>query len=463
MALWWLVACVSDKDEGSSDLGPSSGDTGSTTPDFVLGCRPDPDNAVRAVCGFDRDGTGPISVTLEGAGEAPRTFEGDPDLLIGEVVGWGLLQDTDWTWTMTDRGEVIGSGTFRTPTLPLAYDPIVDLIVPGPSSVDHTLFSLSCGRGPALFVLDAQNRVRWYQDAGDRGFISAFEQTDRGTVAALMDRSLVGEWAFDGTEVTSAEYPDLLPHRVHHAVEGSGGALRMLDAQLLRYSSLDYVIDGITEVRDGAATHVWDVRQILDPVGQPGELAGAYWLTIFPTGIDFAHMNSFDTQDDGGFFLTLKHLDTIARVNADGTLRWHMYGERHDTLFFGPEMAVSSSAGLDAAFQHPHHVNTTPWGTVLVFDNGDPRTGATTARAVEMTIDEDALTADVIRAWDLGVSCPVQSSVFPLSDGSLLAACAAAKQTFELDDTGIRRNSSISCRDGGPATSFVRVQPIAFP
>jgi Arylsulfotransferase (ASST) len=240
-----------------------------------------------------------------------------------------------------------------------------------------------------------------------------------------------------------------------------GTSLYVLDAQTVRLGDgLDYIVDGVTRIDDGLGTHLWDTTQIVDPLGLPGLSSSPYWLGTFGSAIDFAHANAIDVQEDGSWVMSLKHLDAIARVNADGSLRWVISGEPSKATFYGPSIPLLAVKGLETSFQHPHSVGLSPSGTVLVFDNGDVVAGEPFSRVIELAVDEASLQAEIVGAWELGVVCPVQSSVYALPDGSLLAACAATKELFELDEAGIRRRSMLSCRDGAPGNSFVRVQPL---
>jgi hypothetical protein len=453
-----LLACK-EPEGPEPEPEPETGDTSVPEPQGP-GCFVS-DNMLRLLCTYERDTTGPFEVQLSQEGESLRVIAGDPEATSLSILIWDLLEDTLYSWTLLDRGTVVLQGEVRTGLVPGDIAPVVNVLVDGPTSVDRVLLPFGCSVGPAMLVMDGQDRVRWYQEAGSAGLITGFDWTDRSTVSAIVGRTRAVEWDLTGAVQTEVVRGAGLERALHHAVVGRGGQLLALDAEAVLYpDGNEYVVDGIVELTAQGGQRLWSTADVLDPQGLTSEGELFYWSTLFPGAVDFGHANSIELWN-GDWLLSLKHLDTVLRIDPDtGEVIWWLTGflDAPEAIFGGQRLTLISSAGLDPTFQHQHHANPSPWGTLLLVDNGSE--GAST-RILDIAIDETAGTADVLRAWDLGVDCPVQSSAFGLPDGTVLATCARTREMFELDRTGIRRRVLLSCGDDQASLSFVRAQPIS--
>ncbi|MCA9492221.1 MAG: aryl-sulfate sulfotransferase [Myxococcales bacterium] len=446
-----LAACSGGDDTAETDA-PSptddahetaapTGDTAQTTPD---GCHVGDDLKVR--CPFSRTEPGPIELTLELPVDGTTlSFTGDPTALSGELVGWDVVAGEDVFASVLDRGNLVDSALLPVP-VPASADIVVTVEVDGPSVVDRVVFPFACSGDPQLMALDARGRVRWLQPSGGgTQVMPTFATSGRGGVVAVTARESLREWRWDGTKVLDLELLDgSLPRLVHHALDTSGENTFVLDATSQTLSDgQDYIVDGVTRIAGGEATHAWDMLQIVDPVGLPGVSGPSYWFQYLGS-IDTVHLNSIDVLADGSWLLSLKHLDTVVKVGRNGQVQWSLLGTPTPLAFQAEALTVADK--LDPTFQYPHHANLSPWGTLLLSDNGR---GSETTRIVEFAVDEGARTAVVLRAWDLGMECPVQGSAIGMPDHSVLAVCSRTRTLFELDDDGIRRQTQISCQDGG--------------
>jgi hypothetical protein len=466
----WFIVQGCDGELAHPPPVPVGTETGTIEPPSEPGCRPDPANELRARCSLTRDGTGPIEVIVRQAdGAESVVFTGDAGATDLEIVVWDLLALTAYEYDLVDRGETVLHGTFVTEAVRDSLRPLLEPVLDGPSSLgddDRILFSLGCTEGPALMLVDAEGRLRWYERAtAELGGISGFDLTDRGTVVAAMGRRRILEVGFDGLARADLTYGFELDRFVHHAVVGPDDRILALDTEAVEYpDGKRYLVDGVTEIAGGRAAHVWDVARILDPEGLPSG-DPLYWSAQFVGAVDFAHENSIAVLDDGGWLLSFKHLDTLVRLDPDAALtpRWTLTSGTTAAVFDAPALELVSSAGLDPSFHHPHHANPSPWGTVLLVDNGN---GIDTTRILELRIDEDAGQADVIAEWDLGASCPVQSSAYGRPDGTILATCSRTRELFELDRDlpgVVRRRVAVRCADGAGGSSFVRALPVTLP
>ncbi|MEZ4238263.1 MAG: aryl-sulfate sulfotransferase [Myxococcota bacterium] len=422
-------------------------------------CALDPDNALRARC----LGAGPLSVGVVPAdgSEPSATFESDGD----EVVLWDLRGDTDYAYELHDaRGTRLATFTTGTPSTAPQLEEELALGPTRLTDLDRVLFPLTCTDGTALYAIDGAGRLRWYQPLPDTPAVSGLALTDRGTIAVTASRSVIRELGFDGSVVLTAKRGTELDRYVHHGLVGPDERILALDDHAVPYDDgLTYLVDGVTEIADGVATHVWDIAEILDPRGLPtGD--PVYWSLQAPGAVDFGHENGIDVADDGDWLLTFKQLDLLLRLDPDHEPRWVLSGG--DTPEGGlppgvPALALTSSAGLDPTFQHPHHPLAAPDGTLLLLDNGDR--GAE-SRVLQLRIDDEEGTADVVGAWPLGDACPVQSSAFPLSDGTLLAACTQTSRLSELRPGGVvHRRLQVTCADGTVPRGMVGAVPFTRP
>ncbi|MEQ1507466.1 MAG: aryl-sulfate sulfotransferase [Myxococcota bacterium] len=426
------------------------------------------DNALRVVCAVPRrDATGPIALHLASDDDGGDVvYPGDGADLDPILTGYDLLQGTAYAWSVVDRGVELASGEVRTGYVDPGLIPSTTVTIDGRSSIDRVLLPFGCDGVGALVILDGEGRIRWYQTF-PLGSVTGFDYTDRDTIVAVLGRSRVIEWALDGTELLDLATGNGLERLVHHNVVGQGGRLLVLDTEPEVLSDgQSYLLDGVTEIVGGVGTHVWDVGAILDPVGLVEPSAVGYWEILFPTAIDFAHENAIEvTHDDtpGEWIVSLKHLHSVVRIDADGRVRWSLTGTPNPVVFDGPALTLSGVDGVDPTFFFQHHASLTDEGHLLLVDNGTGRDTDPT-RVVELAIDEQALTATAIRDWSFGEACPTQGSAYPLPDGTILATCARYHDLFELDAEGIRRQVHLGCQNplaaGG---NFVRAQPVTLP
>ncbi|MCB9683798.1 MAG: aryl-sulfate sulfotransferase [Alphaproteobacteria bacterium] len=455
-----LVACSGGSDAETDTTSPTdlTHETGAPTGETATtpaGCRVDDDLKVR--CPFSRSEPGALELVLElPVDGTTRSFAGEPTALTGELVGWDVVAGEDVFASVLDHGVVVDSALLSVPVPPSA-DIVVTVEVDGPSVVDRVAFPFACSGDPQLMALDARGRVRWLQPSGGgTQVMPTFATSGRGGVVAVTSREALREWRWDGTQVLDLELADgTLPRLVHHALDTSGEETFVLDADSQTLSDAeDYIIDGVTHISGGQASHVWDILDVMDPVGLPGPAGPSYWFQFLGSR-DTVHVNSIDVQPDGTWILSLKHLDTVVKVGRNGQVLWSLLGTP-TPLAFQAEALTLTSDKLDPTFQYPHHASTTPWGTLLLIDNGR---GSQTTRILEFAIDEGAREATPLRAWDLGMECPVQGSAFGMPDHSVLALCARTRTLFELDDEGIRRQMSITCREDGGGPAIARAYP----
>lgn len=129
-------------------------------------------------------------------------------------------------------------------------------------------------------------------------------------------------------------------------------------------------------------------------------------------GIEPAHVNSVDIDPaDGNWVISMRTVSQVRKVDrTTGETLWILGGSGSDFTFV-------DDARLDgwSGFSSQHSARVTGPNTVMVFDNSfvifTGFTGDT--RMVEYLLDHDAMTATIIRSWDLvgAEGTPVGGSV----------------------------------------------------
>jgi len=427
------------------------------------GCAVEDPNGLRAVCHVSREAAGPVEVAIVLLDGSFRSFPGDPTLLEQDVRVWDLVPDEPFTWEIREGDVVLRRGTLTAGTVPANANVRLDVDIDGASAIDRVLVPVSCnGPAPTLVVLDALGRVRWFVSPDVTTLPVSFGQTADGTIAMSAGRYALFAWSSDGTLIHDLRVGVDLERPLHHSLTGENGEILVLDATATTLSDGNvYIDEGITRVwSDGTSERAWDILQVVDPtaLGEPQIPVGfGYWTLTFEGAIDFAHVNGIALAGDGDLLVSFKNLDTIARLDLSApAIEWALAGSDRATAW--PELHLAA-VDEPVVFEAPHTPRLAPWGSLLFMNSGLPPAHSS---VMEVAIDEVASTAEAVRSWDLDVSCPVHSSVHGLEDGSVLAACAATGQLFELDDGGIRRRSHVACNDGDGPGLVLGAQPIHY-
>jgi hypothetical protein len=427
------------------------------------GCEIDPLNPLRAVCSVVREEAGPVEVVTVLDDGSVRTVPGDPDLLDQDIRVWDLVPEEPFRWEIREGDAVTEQGTLTAGSLPSNADVLVTVEVEGETRIERVLLPVSCdGPEPTLVVLDALGRVRWFASPDSSLLPVSFGQTADGTFAMAAGRYDLFAWAPDGTLIHDLRVGVDLERPMHHSLTGENGEILVLDATAETLSDGKvYIDEGITRVwPDGTSERAWNILQVVDPtgLGEPQIPIGfGYWTLTFDGAIDFAHVNGVALAGEGDLLISLKNLDTIVRLDpVTPAIEWALAGSGRAAAWLDLHLAAS---GDPVVFQAPHTPRLAPWGSILFMNSGLPPALTT---VMEVEVDEEAATATTTRTWDLGVSCPVHSSVHGLDDGSVFAACAATGQLFELGDNGIRRRSKVTCAAGRGPGLVLGAQPIHY-
>jgi hypothetical protein len=189
-----------------------------------------------------------------------------------------------------------------------------------------------------------------------------------------------------------------------------------------------------------------DKDEPVPPTGGGGDCDAPYWTNNFEPKlpIDWTHANSIFASMDGSdevLDLSLRSWNQVLRLDELGNVEWMLSGDGLATTPVSP-LTLTTSLTTTAAFENQHDAHAGPSGTLYLFDNGD---STSKSRALRMTVDVSAGTADIDRAWLLVNSagtaqlpfCPTQGSAQEVpgaADTVALATCPGEKVIEELTD-----------------------------
>ena len=386
----------------------------------------------RLTLAFDR----PVVVTAELATETPSgderiehiTYLAAADTL--ELPVHGLAPGATSTLTLRARDTVSG-GVLDLDPLSITTDPLppsfpqIDALATAPdrSEPGYWLVSMGVPGGPFwLAMLDPTDlSVAWlYTGAIDWGDVRVSE---RGTLIGLWggvhEVDLLGEtlqrWIHPSHSATEIDTPIpwlSLHHEVYPLADGSMLALTTGTTAVEAYPT-DY--DDPTPV--GPATLADDHAVWFDADGGVlGDLAmsdrldtqriGFGSLGRIGAGYDWVHTNAVVPDPTGGFLVSSRHQDAIAKFDALGELAWILGDPAGWSAPFAPHL-LQPEPGT-SWFYHQHGPNFDDNGHLVMFDNRmvthTPYTPEPieepASRVVAYEIDEAAMTVRELWSWE---------------------------------------------------------------
>ncbi len=311
-----------------------------------------------------------LSLTLDDEDAGSHAMTRDGDALRADLNGLPPLTAADYAISPASGRTCTGSFTTdnlppELPELTVTRQEVVEM------SPEPLLLGTLMGQTPALFIIDRQGRLRWHQLIDDDAIVSdvhlvdgvirsnRYDQERIADIAVVADTTLWGEAA--------GEVRTEWGHHVFAPLPDGGLAWPALDIREWTDpdsgETLDVVGDRILTT-DGEVFSVWDVAT---PDIDPDSGQGFYDL-----GYDWTHANALQALDDGGYLLSLGHLDEVYAISADGDV----------TASYHPS---DVSSGTPWHFQHD--ANLTDAGTLLLVSH---EAEATVAR--EYAIGPDGLT-----------------------------------------------------------------------
>lgn len=187
---------------------------------------------------------------------------------------------------------------------------------------------------------------------------------------------------------------------------------------------LDIVIQEITPNKE--VVFEWRPRDYI-PVED------AIGVDFFSPGIiDYIHSNAIDLDTDSTLLLCSRHLNEVERINRrTGELIWRLGNRVREKGFEFPNDPN--------AFSYQHDAQRLENGNILIFDNGNYRSGQRYSRVVEYALDEKNKIADLVWEYknELGTISDFMGSAQRLSNGNTVIGWGGTVPTFtEVSPSG---------------------------
>jgi hypothetical protein len=165
--------------------------------------------------------------------------------------------------------------------------------------------------------------------------------------------------------------------------------------------------------------------------------------------VDVHHANALDLLADGNILLSLRHTDTLYKIDrTSGDILWRLGGARSDFSF---------AADPTAGFSHQHFARQLEGGDLLLLDNGNLHSPPA-SRVAQYRLDEAAHTATLV--WEhrhrkaLYTNCC--GSTVRLPTGNTLTAWGTTGIIEEVDPSG-----ALLWEMTVPDSIVYRAQPVA--
>jgi len=454
----WMFALMAGCSANPSETPPVA------SPDWTVTCGTSTDNALRLVCTLEGVTNGPVTVAI-----TERELLDSPaqaqTIAVGEsAVFWGFLPEEAVVWTATS-GTQVQTGTAELGALPDALS--VQWNIEGSAEVGPFLVNQPCGNTAALYVVDRDGRIRWYQDFPEDslptfgGNIHAYAVTPDGTLLVGLQRDELRRIALDGRVLARTFATDIGPAaRFHHDAYATSNRIYALFAEPVTCPDATYVLDGIAVYdTDLNPLTTWRLADHVDPCLTGGP-AGGFWQSTFDLAIDWSHANSvWATDDDGTLLVSLRHQDAVIALPGPDrpewpSVDWVLTGTDAHALA-GDFTWQSPADGPLHGFDGQHHATLTESGTLTVFDNSSAER-SDGSRGVEIQLDGEAAT--VVAEWPLDTFCAIQGATEAQADGTALVTCSTeARVTLVAPfDPEPLWSLSAQCDPGTAANSISR-------
>jgi arylsulfate sulfotransferase len=337
----------------------------------------------------------------------------------------GLVPDSTYTVTVTFTDaagtSVVSNPPLQAVTPPLPADfPEILVSVSQPEKMEpgYTLLDRVTGTDYQIIV-DADGDVVWYSTVAGR-------DTVRLLNGHLRWRSNTSIWEFDllGNQEPSIALGAANLH--HEFFRTAYGAYLSLSREIITvndYPTSDTDPAAPTQTAqieadvmvefglDGALLDSWSLADIIDPTR-----IGYMSLDADESGVyDWSHSNAIihDHRDDS-IIVSVRHQDAVIKFSrATGELVWIL--GPHDNWKPEYQPFLLQPVGPLSWQYHQHAMMITPFGTLLMFDNGNFRASpfdgnpvlSGPSRAVEYAIDEDNM--EVSQVWEYGAESPADA------------------------------------------------------
>ncbi len=380
------------------------------------------ENALRISCTTTLDAPGTATLTLAAPGAATRTFV-SAEATQHAILGWGLLPETAYTWTIGAE-----SGTVTTGSLPAALAD-ADIDVTGAAAgFDAVLYPMACPGDDYFTLVDGDGRIVWYErnDVYFGASMAGYDwsQADRTVLSVGGDRFQEQHVSGDVVLELAGGGADF-EHSLHHDT-ASWGNLRYL---LFEYPVGQLLVDGI---------HVFDGSTLLgtwlmgDDFTVPAEGKG-----------DWGHANGLKVTETGEIVLSVHSFDSVLFLDGDPA----------SATFLQPQTLVNGGKGglpdpdyvpIDGEGFRRQHNASRHGDDLWVFDNDSQPT----SRALRMALDPAAGTLTTTGSWAFDVTCDNQGGAIPMAGGGVLATCANARKVWLFEEAATEPSWTLEANCG---------------
>jgi len=294
-----------------------------------------------------------------------------------EVLLLGMPADTEVHFRVrVEGGGLSDDQVIRTETLPAGL-PTLLLTGEVQSWVGQYQVIPVQGTQNSVIVIDHLGRIVWYDliEAGPnmmRAMVTHDRQSLVYCLAGPQDSLELGtivriSWDAEDEILTPFPYVD------HDMTELEDGTLAAI--VVTEHAKYPNTADRIVEI-----SPTGDIRDVYNAWDDP-------WLMEFYNEVssNWTHGNALDwVPAENAYYYSAKEIGTITKIDRDsGEPVWHLNGRANTFTLVGDGALVD--------MQHQFHRLD---DSMVIFDNGHPDRGW--SRAVEYTLDEDALTAEEI-------------------------------------------------------------------
>ena len=400
-----------------------------------------------------------ISLSISGGGETWGVEF--PELgLAHSVPVLGLKPSTAYTIEVTLR-DPSGNRQKLTPALNATTGPLpanfpkIGVFQSDPSRMEPGYLLLDKTRRPLApageyaMILDRQGEVRWYSSTAS---YDGMRQLPNGRLL-LLDTSeldLLGNIIRPRT----LDVPGLfLHHDMYPMQNGHFLSLTLEKVVIPNYptsetdpdaprQTVEVSSDAVVEFGpDGSLLNTWHLHEMLDPT----RIAYDSTKPGFPLfdSPDWSHSNAvFHDPTDDSILVSLRHQDAVIKFSrATGQLIWILGPHNNWGPAFQPYLLKPVGTPFEWQY-HQHAMRTTPYGTLILFDNGNYRTSPfdglpqvpdlqNYSRAAEYYIDET--TMEVRQVWEYGAAADWR--MFSASQGDADVMPLTGNVVLTMSDT----------------------------
>lgn len=171
------------------------------------------------------------------------------------------------------------------------------------------------------------------------------------------------------------------------------------------------------------------------------ETYAAYGKTSKGRGWDAYHINSIQRDDEGNYFVGLRRLFAVVKINGkDGSRMWQLGGKMNEFT------DLSNGHALDFAWQHSAHFSGPGFTQLAMFDNHNNAgerivgcLGPSCSRGVRLELDYEAMTVRLLQNFysPTGLLSYAMGSLQSLSNGNVLISWGNNPEITEFAPSGV--------------------------